>query len=149
MAPELPKYLFTVMCDDIRPEVNNKLSLMGIYSDQIYFSSTPPFHVRSLAFYNRFSKGKGTFTLKFRITDPDGEHLVETQQDKTIFPVAQDSEFSTVSVVLGGLELKKEGPYRFEICVDDDSNQIAIYNFKVATNPAKFTQSASQLSRSS
>jgi hypothetical protein len=31
-----------IFCDDVRPEVGNKISLMGIYSRDILFTSAPP-----------------------------------------------------------------------------------------------------------
>ena len=35
------QYLHTIYCDDIRTEVGNKLSLMGMYSSHLYVESFP------------------------------------------------------------------------------------------------------------
>jgi hypothetical protein len=35
------RHLYTLVCDDVRLEVGNKLSLMGIYYEEIRFSSIP------------------------------------------------------------------------------------------------------------
>ena len=72
MPGHAPKPLFTVMCEDTREEAFGKLSLLGIYSESIYFKERPML-LRLLSFYTRFSGGDGTFALSVRLEGPKGE----------------------------------------------------------------------------
>ncbi|GMW07427.1 MAG: hypothetical protein QY320_00310 [Gammaproteobacteria bacterium] len=41
MSAENPRFLFTVVCDDVRQETGNKMSMMGIYEQTIVFPGFP------------------------------------------------------------------------------------------------------------
>src|SRR5947209_13397450 len=43
-----PRVANCIFCDDIRSEVGNKVSLMGLYSTDILFTIPPPVAVRTL-----------------------------------------------------------------------------------------------------
>jgi hypothetical protein len=40
-AEKLGRYVSTIFCDDLRLEVGNKLSLMGVYNGRLFLSSLP------------------------------------------------------------------------------------------------------------
>ena len=137
MASEPPKHLFTVLCEDIRKEELNKVSLMGVYSDRIYFQKRP-LQIRSLAFFNRFSEGRGTFSLAFHITGPKSELIFETKPEEAKFPIALDSPITSISLVLGNFEFKDEGPHNFEVHLDDQ--KFATFPFDVRVKPGHFSE---------
>lgn len=41
MSAENPRFLFTVVCDDVRQEVGNKMSMMGVYENTIILDRFP------------------------------------------------------------------------------------------------------------
>jgi hypothetical protein len=41
MSTENPRFLFTVVCDDVRQEIGNKMSMMGVYENAIILDGFP------------------------------------------------------------------------------------------------------------
>lgn len=41
MSIENPRFLFTVVCDDVRQEIGNKMSMMGVYENAIILDGFP------------------------------------------------------------------------------------------------------------
>lgn len=68
-----------VLCDEIRQEIGNKISLMGVYSggDLIVPKKDDKKHVvASLSFFFGFTNGEGIFEGKFVIKDPTGKVIL-------------------------------------------------------------------------
>ena len=87
---KLPTLIFTLMCEDIRQEAFGKISLLGVYSEHIYFKEHP-MRMRSLAFFNRFSEGEGTFNVKAKIRTASGEVLQDLDLREVAFPPTGES----------------------------------------------------------
>jgi len=64
--------LYTIVCDDVRLEMGNKLSLMGIF-ENVFFPSFPSVLLR-LAIVNHWV-GVGDFETCIRIFSPDGREV--------------------------------------------------------------------------
>lgn len=77
------RYVHTIWCDDIRQEIGNKPSFMGVYSNGIVFSSLPTM-LQQLAIYtwiispldNPFKK------LSLKVVRDDGAVLVEIPSEE-------------------------------------------------------------------
>ncbi|MGB7070259.1 MAG: hypothetical protein WBD22_12260 [Pyrinomonadaceae bacterium] len=72
---------YTLMCDDVRIEMGNKISLMGIF--QNIMVEQLPVSLIKFAVINRWS-GEGRFLTEVRIVSPDKTNLVVTSQPTTI-----------------------------------------------------------------
>jgi len=64
--------LYTIVCDDVRVEMGNKLSLMGVF-ENLFFTSFPSLLLR-LAVVNHWI-GVGDFETGVRIIAPDGREV--------------------------------------------------------------------------
>jgi hypothetical protein len=80
---EIPnlKLAYTLLCDDVRIEMGNKISLMGIF--QNIMVEKLPVSLIKFAVINHW-QGTGNHETEVRILSPDRSNLVVTSQPTTI-----------------------------------------------------------------
>ncbi len=71
------KLIYTLLCDDVRIEMGNKISLMGIF--QNIMVEQLPVSLIKFAVINHF-QGEGNHQTEVRILSPDKTNLVVTSQ---------------------------------------------------------------------
>ena len=83
MQPESKglKLLYTLMCDDVRVEIGNKISLMGIF--QNIMVEQMPVSLIKFAIVNHWV-GDGSYTTEVRVLYPDRQNVVVTSQQTAI-----------------------------------------------------------------
>ena len=83
-----------IFCDDVRLEVGNKISLMGIYSSEILFTAAPPTVIPKLGIvaWLIFDRDDFPEKLTIRIVGPDKQEIVQMTADSEGGP--QFPEFS-------------------------------------------------------
>lgn len=92
-APNL-KLHYTIMCEDVRVEINHKLSLMGLF----YAIQVPQFPVTllKLVILNHWS-GEGQYLSEVRILTPDRSQPVAVSAPSP-FQVPQDGYADNVTI---------------------------------------------------
>lgn len=83
-----PELMKTMLCEQVRPELNKKLTFIGVYAgDQIVFHPEVPgqlpFRTPALAFVFIFKDGVGEFETKFSLLDPAGQLMFESSTEPT------------------------------------------------------------------
>jgi len=73
--------VYTILCDDVRLEVGNKISLMGIFQNIVV--ERLPVSVIKFAVVNHW-RGEGRHMTELRILSPDKANLVVTSQPTQI-----------------------------------------------------------------
>ena len=73
--------LYTLFCDDVRLEVGNKLSFMGVFQNLVV--QQHPFNIIKFAVVNHW-QGQGNHQTEVRILSPDKNNMVVTSQPTTI-----------------------------------------------------------------
>ena len=73
--------IYTLLCDDVRIEMGNKISLMGIF--QNIMVEKLPVSIVKFAVINHWS-GEGNHSTEVRIMSPDKMNLVVTSQPTPI-----------------------------------------------------------------
>ncbi len=81
METETLKLEYTLLCDDVRIEMGNKISLMGIF--QNIMVEKLPVSLIKFAVINHW-RGSGNHQTEVRILSPDKSNLVVTSQPTTI-----------------------------------------------------------------
>ncbi|MBK6749981.1 MAG: hypothetical protein KA956_10875 [Pyrinomonadaceae bacterium] len=81
METEQLKLEYTLLCDDVRIEMGNKISLMGIF--QNIMVEKLPVSLIKFAVINHW-RGSGNHQTEVRILSPDKNNLVVTSQPTTI-----------------------------------------------------------------
>jgi hypothetical protein len=67
-----PKLIYSILCDDVRLEMGNKLSLMGIF-ENVFLPSFPAVIIR-FATVNHWM-GDGEFQTQVRVLSPEGREV--------------------------------------------------------------------------
>jgi hypothetical protein len=68
---------YSIICDDVRTESNNKLIMIGVYTDKMTVEKAP-FTLPSLCFYHAFKSDEaGTWPISFRLEHVASKELVE------------------------------------------------------------------------
>lgn len=91
-----------LVCDDIRKEVTNKETIIGVYSGDIVVPSFPSWFNSSL-WIELFAQGPGTFDLKFRV-GLTGKKPIEIGAKVTI------GKSGNASIPLVGMQLQADQP---------------------------------------
>jgi hypothetical protein len=73
--------LYTLLCDDVRIEMGNKISLMGVF--QNIMVEKLPVSLIKFAVINHW-QGEGSHQTEVRIISPDKQNLVVTSQPTAI-----------------------------------------------------------------
>lgn len=81
MQTETLKLVYTLLCDDVRIEMGNKISLMGIF--QNIMVERLPVSLIKFAVINHW-RGQGNHSTEVRILSPDKANLVVTSQPTAI-----------------------------------------------------------------
>jgi hypothetical protein len=81
MQIETLKLVYTLLCDDVRIEMGNKISLMGIF--QNIMVERLPVSLIKFAVINHW-RGEGNHQTEVRILSPDKSNLVVTSQPTSI-----------------------------------------------------------------
>jgi len=87
------KLLYTLFCDDVRLEVGNKLSFMGVFQNIIV--QQLPVSVFKMAIVNHW-QGQGSYLSEVRILSPDRQHAVVVSQP-TPFEIASGGYADNIS----------------------------------------------------
>jgi hypothetical protein len=73
--------VYTILCDDVRLEVGNKISLMGVFQNIVV--ERLPVSIIKFAVVNHW-RGEGRHMTEVRILSPDKANLVVTSQPTQI-----------------------------------------------------------------
>src|SRR6185295_5223765 len=111
----LPDLQCSLLCEEIRQEVNGNFFLIGV----INFIRVPklPVVALRLCVFNRWAAGLGKFTESVKLIAPDQMTVLRKSEVK--FEL-QDAALSSTNVtMLQQVEFKTPGTYFVEVLVDD------------------------------
>ena len=92
MSAENPRFLFTVVCDDVRQEVGHKISMMGVYENAIFLESFPAVVPRLCFVMKARSPANQPFErLKFLVRRDD-EVILEAELAETALAALATAE---------------------------------------------------------
>jgi hypothetical protein len=114
--------MYTIICDDVRLEMGNKLSLMGIF-ENVFFPSFPSILLR-LAVVNHWV-GVGDFETRVRILAPDGKEVAASAPSN--FRIENQGYADNVTVFTN-VAFDRAGAFTVQIFLDGRSvSQKSIY----------------------
>ena len=116
--------LYTLFCDDVRLEVGNKLSLMGVF--QNIMVQQMPVSLIKFAVVNHW-RGEGTHLSEVRILTPDRQQPVVVSQP-TSFEIAPGGYADNISFFVN-VTFPAAGQYWVQTLVDSslfDEQQLTI-----------------------
>lgn len=127
------KHEVTIISDDCRVEVGNKVSLMGIYDEAIVFR-TLPIRLLKLAFYQRWSEVVGIRKVTIMVRGSAIGNLELRAEAKPVSSLKK-TERARVMATIGPLDFLSEGILDFQTFFNDDSEPRHSYQISVRTDP--------------
>ena len=111
----LPDLQCSLLCEEVRQEINGNFILLGILS----FVRVPqlPITAMRLCLFNRWTAGVGTFQEKVRVLGPD--QLTVLRQGEVRFILQDPTHNATNVTVLNQVKFETAGVYYLEVSVDD------------------------------
>jgi len=104
---------YTLFCDDVRLEVGNKLSFMGVFHSIIV--QQLPVSVLKIAIVNHWS-GQGSYLSEVRILTPDRQHPIVVSQP-TRFEIASGGFADNISFFVN-VTFPTSGRYVVQTLID-------------------------------
>jgi hypothetical protein len=113
-----PEFEYAIICDDIRHEMGDKFSLIGVYGSDIYVAQLPfLFPKLSAAISCLNMRGGDTFVIELR--DPKGQAMAEAISGKVPTEVKGPTRFMIFGV-FPPLRLAEPGLYKLMIVINGD-----------------------------
>src|SRR4051794_1378332 len=122
-----PRSANCILCDDVRHEVGNKISLMGIYTSDIIFSTPPPVTFRTLGLVTwlifDIDDRPAHLTVRVLVPPERTEALrIEADVERELSPKYERDEYSrgTLRIVgmIDGLQFTEAG--FLEVMIDTE-----------------------------
>jgi hypothetical protein len=113
----MPTLDWIIICDDVRAEVGDKISLMGLF-DMIWVQSFPALHPR-LAIVASWSGLKGDSKSKIEIVSENGE-LVQPEAVAPLKAPPQGNSARHITISFN-VQFKSEGIYQVRVSLNNDS----------------------------
>ncbi|MDQ3919301.1 MAG: hypothetical protein M3348_12570 [Acidobacteriota bacterium] len=126
--------IYTLFCDDVRLEVGNKLSLMGVFH-QIVVQHFPVTLLK-FAVVSQW-RGRGSHLSEVRILTPDRRHPVVLAEPSP-FEVAPGGVANNISFFFN-VEFPAPGTYRVQTLVDStlaDEQELTLILIDASGSPA-------------
>jgi hypothetical protein len=128
----MPEYIDTIICEDIRPEMGNKVTLAGVFGEELVLPQVP-FQLPSLAIMQRWrltneevDRGVGQFAYELEWPGHKRNRFPPHQM-----PPQKGVNLTTMSFVFKfvGLVLPAAGEYTFRTYLND--REVHSYKFYV------------------
>ena len=104
--------VYSILCDDVRLEMGNKLSLMGIF-ENVFLPSFPAVILR-FATVNHWI-GAGDYQTQVRVVSPDGREVAQSTQ--STFRIEPEGYADTVTF-FANVGLERAGRYSIQTFID-------------------------------
>src|SRR5437588_9193733 len=137
-TPQL-QLVYTICCDDVRLEVGNKLSVMGVFH-QIVVQQFPVTLLK-FAIVSQW-RGEGSHLSEVRILTPDRMHPV-VMAEPSPFEVAPGGVANNISFFFN-VEFPAPGHYRVQTLLDStlaDEQELTLLQLDASSPPAADTTS--------
>ena len=124
MAPEnpipaiKPDLQSSLICDDVRQEINGKFILIGLF-DRLIIQSDFPAIAGRICVVNRWCCGSGTFAQITRIVAPDGTTRIAEGHEVQIKLPSETATATSVEYFVN-LKFPAPGTYWIEIYLDHE-----------------------------
>jgi hypothetical protein len=103
---------YSILCDDVRLEVGNKLSLMGIF-ENVFLPQFPAVLLRFAA-VNHWV-GAGDYETQVRIISPEGKDIAQSSQSN--FRIEPEGYADNVTF-FANVSLERAGRYSIQTFID-------------------------------
>jgi hypothetical protein len=131
---------YTIFCDDVRLEVGNKLSLIGVFQNMLV--QQMPISLIKFAVVNHW-RGEGQYLSEVRILSPDRRQPVVVSEPAP-FEITQGGHTDNVSFFVN-ITFPAPGEYRVQTLINStlfDEQPLLIIDARTASQPAEAASDA-------
>ncbi|MDY6950872.1 MAG: hypothetical protein SWE60_05125 [Thermodesulfobacteriota bacterium] len=118
MVRDKPVFEYAIICDDIRHEMGDKFSLIGIYGSDIYVAQIP-FLFPKLCVVVAYRHMQSGDSFSIDLHDPSGQPLGQTVRGTVPKEVESSSRFMIFNV-FPPLQVHDPGQYKLVIVINGD-----------------------------
>ena len=136
----IPDIQFSVLCDDVRQEINGHFQFLGVFGDGIAVKQFP-FRLFRFCIANRWVCGQGDFKQKTTIFMPDGKTPFLQGREVKIHLQNGAANHTSIEQFLG-TEFKEAGTYWIEVNLDGELRARYPFTVRLAPTPAQPTPEA-------
>ena len=104
--------VYSILCDDVRLEMGNKLSLMGVF-ENVYLPQFPAMLLRFAAVNHWI--GAGDYETQVRVVSPDGREIAQSSQ--SAFRIEPEGYADNVTF-FANVALDRAGRYSIQTFID-------------------------------
>ncbi|HOE26639.1 MAG TPA: hypothetical protein PK696_02960 [bacterium] len=127
-----PDLVYSVLCDDVRQEINGKFIFLGVFQN-IWVKGLPAVHHR-LCIANSWYNGIGEFHARSAVVAPDKKtRVVESVPVKIV--LTEENRGSIVVNFFQNIRFAEEGLYWVEVSLE--GTLVTRYPFRVARAPQR------------
>ncbi|MBW2737804.1 MAG: hypothetical protein JRE64_02920 [Deltaproteobacteria bacterium] len=119
MARRKPKFEYAIICDDIRQEISNKLSFIGIYGKDIFVSKIS-FTFPKLCFAILYKDIKAEDSFSIELITPSGRQLGKTINGRVPKDIKGNIYFNMFAI-FSPLTIRQEGSHKLVITFNNDA----------------------------
>ncbi|HEV2881735.1 MAG TPA: hypothetical protein VGX24_10695 [Pyrinomonadaceae bacterium] len=130
---------YTIFCDDVRLEVGNKLSLIGVFQNMLV--QQMPVSLIKLAVVNHW-RGEGQYLSEVRILSPDRKQPVVVSEPAP-FEITQGGHTDNVSFFIN-VTFPAPGEYWVQTLINStlfDEQPLLVMDARTASRPTETTAS--------
>jgi len=125
----MPREIYSIVCDDIRFEQGNKVSLIGVYDEGILVPRVP-FSFPRLCVAQRIQDIKDVKKIRFVLKGPGMNKKSPEIENKEF-----DKAVMATYAIFDNVKFEKEGDYQFETYLNNETKPIIVRNFYVHIRP--------------
>jgi hypothetical protein len=132
MPRKQPKFEYSIICDDIRQEVGNKLTFVGTYQDLIVVPKLP-FTFPKLCFFVQYGDISAGDRFLLELADPSNK-IIDKAINITV-PAGQKSGKMRLFGVFSPIRVEKEGQYTLGVTINGNEKKKQEILFNVKEGP--------------
>lgn len=120
MPRKQPKFEYSIICDDIRQEIGNKLTFVGVYQNFIIVPKIP-FNFPKLCFFIQYKDIRAGDQFLLELTDPSSKTI--TKAIKITVPENHKPGRMRLFGIFSPIKIQKHGEYTLTIIVNGNEKK--------------------------
>lgn len=119
------------MCEDVRPERHNKVTLVGVYLRVIFFLADEQWktkgvlHLKSLSFFCELAEVPAIVSLSWRLIDPTGQEITKPREKALVNVDPSESRPAVFVFNVTPCQFRSEGMHKLVIELDGEDLEYA------------------------
>lgn len=136
----IAKQIIAILCDDVREEIGNKISLMGIYDDNIVLPVLPAVLPKLCIYINMIDVSKDVTAFKVKVSVPGKDSPIEFNIPAQVNHDVPKKN-ARIMIALSPFKVTKIGEAKIELMVNEEMESLVVHKFSIMT-PDQSNQSA-------